>query len=281
MLENGYIKLHRSLLSWEWYDDPNTLRVFLHLLLTVNHEPKKWHGRDINCGQRVCSLSKLALETKLSVQSVRTAIKHLKSTGELTHETTPEYSLFTVNNYNRYQELTSKPTGETTTNQQANNNQSANASQAANKGLTNGQQQRKNDKNDKKIDIGDSACAREPTRTFGEFGKVKLTQERYDALVQRLGKDSTEEYIARLDAYIASKGKQYDDHFATILSWWRKDAASEPRFPPKQPVTARTAGSSIDIDKLDAMIEARFCSMDDGSWNVPYQDPLWPRQGRA
>ena len=44
MLESGYIKLYRSLLSWEWYDDINTKTVFLHLLLTVSIEESKWHG---------------------------------------------------------------------------------------------------------------------------------------------------------------------------------------------------------------------------------------------
>ena len=32
MLGSGYIKLYRSLLNWEWYDDINTKTVFLHLL---------------------------------------------------------------------------------------------------------------------------------------------------------------------------------------------------------------------------------------------------------
>ena len=44
MLESGYIKLYRSLLNWEWYDDINTKTVFLHLLLTVNIAKRQWHG---------------------------------------------------------------------------------------------------------------------------------------------------------------------------------------------------------------------------------------------
>ena len=43
-MEQGYIYLHRSLLDWEWYQDINTKTVFLHLLLTVNYQPKKWQG---------------------------------------------------------------------------------------------------------------------------------------------------------------------------------------------------------------------------------------------
>jgi hypothetical protein len=99
VLENGYIKLYRSMLKWEWYDDINTKVLFLHLLLTVNYEDEKWHGITVKRGQRISSYGKLSQETKLSVKSVRTAINHLKSTGEVAHETTSEYGLFTVVNY--------------------------------------------------------------------------------------------------------------------------------------------------------------------------------------
>lgn len=46
----GWIKLHRQLLTWEWYDEPNTLRLFLHLLLKANIEPKEWRGTMIQPG---------------------------------------------------------------------------------------------------------------------------------------------------------------------------------------------------------------------------------------
>ncbi len=103
MLEGGYIKIYRSLLKWEWYDDANTFRVFLHLLLTVNHEDSKWHGIVVKRGSRICSFRKLAAETGLSVDQTRTAIKHLKSTHEITHDANREYSVFTINNYDKFQ----------------------------------------------------------------------------------------------------------------------------------------------------------------------------------
>lgn len=39
---DGWIKLHRKLINWEWYQDTNVKVVFLHLLLIANHEDKKW-----------------------------------------------------------------------------------------------------------------------------------------------------------------------------------------------------------------------------------------------
>ena len=61
--EGSWIKIYRSLLDWEWYDDINTCRLFIHLLLTANYEDKKWHGMVIKRGQRFCSSVTLAWET--------------------------------------------------------------------------------------------------------------------------------------------------------------------------------------------------------------------------
>jgi len=115
------------------------MRVFLHLILTANWEPKKWRGITIERGQRVYSSQKLATELHISRQAARTAIKHLISTGEITNHPTPEYSIITVKNYDLYQQPTNDLTNEQpTTNQR----------------LTNEQPQLKKDKesnNDKKV----------------------------------------------------------------------------------------------------------------------------------
>ena len=116
MLDSGYVRIYRSFLSWEWYDDANTMRVFLHLILTANWEPKKWHGITIERGQRVYSRSKLAAELKMSERSVRTSLNHLILTGEVTNQTTPQYSIITIKNYDEYQQ----PTGESTNGRPAN-----------------------------------------------------------------------------------------------------------------------------------------------------------------
>lgn len=104
MLEFGYVRLYRSLLNWEWYTDSNTKDVFIHLILTANYEPKKWRGKTIERGQRVASYASLASELKLSVKSVRTALNHLKSTGEVAILSNHEYSIITIKNYESYQD---------------------------------------------------------------------------------------------------------------------------------------------------------------------------------
>ncbi len=112
----GFIKLHREIINWEWYDDHNVSRLFLHILLTVNYKDNRYQGYDIPAGSRVSGLPKLADETGLSVRQVRTAIDKLKLTGSLTVTTTPKFSIISITNWGKYQDddrqLDSRMTGE-------------------------------------------------------------------------------------------------------------------------------------------------------------------------
>ena len=126
-MHRGFITLHRKIVEWEWYSDANVFRVFTHLILTANWEPKKWQGILVERGQRITSIQHIAEETGLTPQSVRTAIKKLKSTGELTSKSTNKYTVVTLINYDFYQtmenEVTNKTTSNLTNEQQTNNKQ--------------------------------------------------------------------------------------------------------------------------------------------------------------
>lgn len=80
-MSGNYIKLYRSFLEWEWWHDANTSRVFLYILLMANWTDKKWKGTIIKRGSFVSSFSKIALATSLTVDQVRTAVKHLRYIG--------------------------------------------------------------------------------------------------------------------------------------------------------------------------------------------------------
>ena len=107
MLEGGFIVLQRKILSWDWYKDSNTKAVFLHLLLTANYEPGEWRGVKIKVGQRITSISKLSNELDLSFKEIRTALKHLQKTGEVACESTSQYTVITIKNYEKYQKAAS------------------------------------------------------------------------------------------------------------------------------------------------------------------------------
>jgi len=101
--ESGWIKLHRSLLKWEWYDDINCSRLFIHLLLAANREPKSWRGLTIERGQKLTSRAKLSRETKLSERQIRTCLERLQSTNELTIKATKKETVITICKYDTYQ----------------------------------------------------------------------------------------------------------------------------------------------------------------------------------
>lgn len=117
-MSNGWIKIHRSLLEWEWYDDANVFRLFMHSLIIANHKDKKYRGRVISKGSFLTSRELLSMQTGLSEQQIRTALKKLKSTNELTIKTTSQGTEIQVVNYNKYQTSTNEATNEQPTNNQ-------------------------------------------------------------------------------------------------------------------------------------------------------------------
>ena len=100
---NGFIKLHRKILKWEWYQETNVFRVFLHLLLKANHTPARWQGIEIKTGQLVTSYRHLAAELDLSSETVHRAVKKLVSTGEIEVCPNARYTIVTLKNYIEYQ----------------------------------------------------------------------------------------------------------------------------------------------------------------------------------
>lgn len=119
-MRGGYIKLHRRFTRWSWYSDPNTARVFVHLLLTASWEECEFRGYKIKPGQVVTGRRKLAKDLKMSERSVRTALEHLKSTHEITIKPTHNFSIITIENWGKYQIIesnrpTNRPTNAPTT----------------------------------------------------------------------------------------------------------------------------------------------------------------------
>ena len=122
---NGFVKIHRGILEWEWWDDINTFRLFMTILLLANWKEKKWHGKVIPRGSLWTSIASLSERSGLSVQQTKTSLAKLKSTGEKTDEATNEGRLVTVVNYGLYQAVDALPTdnltNESTSNQPASN----------------------------------------------------------------------------------------------------------------------------------------------------------------
>ena len=115
-LNDGFIKIYRSLMDWEWYKDANTTRVFLHLLLNANWENSRYRGHDVPRGSLVCGRKKLAKDLYMTEQEIRTSINHLKSTNEITIKSTNRFSIITIVNWEKFQGLSEESTNKSTNN---------------------------------------------------------------------------------------------------------------------------------------------------------------------
>lgn len=132
-MSEGWIKLNGKILKWEWWDDPVTAHLFVHLLLKANWKDGRWRGIDVPRGSFITSTEKLANETGLSIQQIRTALKKLEETGEINKQTTSRYTHIFVQNYCLYQD---EQQAEQQAKQQTSNKQITSKQQANNKQAT-------------------------------------------------------------------------------------------------------------------------------------------------
>ena len=71
----------------------------------------------------------------------------------------------------------------------------------------------------------------EPAKNaYGEFNNVKMTTAEFEKLVQAEGAERANALIEELSSYLASSGKRYKSHYATLLNWGRrKDKEETPK----------------------------------------------------
>lgn len=66
-----------------------------------------------------------------------------------------------------------------------------------------------------------------PVAQYGENKNILLTNDEYLRLAEQMGVSRRDEYIEKLSDYIASKGKNYRSHYATIRNWFRRDGGKK------------------------------------------------------
>lgn len=111
MNSNGFIKLSRRIREWTWYKNLNTRALFLHILLGASWESETVRGITLRRGQLVTTIPELAAENQLTIQQVKTALAHLKSTDDITVEVRAKISIITVKNYDLLLDGNSKDNG--------------------------------------------------------------------------------------------------------------------------------------------------------------------------
>lgn len=129
----SWIKIFRELLQWEWFQKAEMVQLFIYLLLKANCVDKQWQGITIKRGQLATSNATMRQDLRLSEQQIRTCIKRLISTGEITYKSTNRYVVITIRNYDKYQEIGNSINEQ---NNEQTNNQSTDEQRAINEQST-------------------------------------------------------------------------------------------------------------------------------------------------
>ena len=212
----SWVKCHRSLAENElWLLEPFTKgQAFWDLVMNANHAD----GRFI-CGNEVVKIKRgqyFTSELKLSKRwgwsrnKVRAYLKLLESLKMGTAKGTAKGTLITIENYGIYQ---GKQTDDSTT--QGTTKGHGKVQQKDSKKTSKGTQTRRSKEEPKKN-------KEELKNLYGEYRNVKLSTAEYEKLLNEFPSDYRER-IERLSEYMASTGKKYKNHLATIRAWARKE----------------------------------------------------------
>jgi predicted transcriptional regulator len=225
----GWVKIHRKMLEWQWMNKPEMVSLFVYCLLKANHNGAMWQGKKIERGQFITSPERISHALGISYQTVRTSLTRLENTGEINKQTTNKYTIITVCNYDSYQQE-----------QQTNNTELTNNQQTTNKQLTTN----KNDKKKKNIDTIRIFYDSELEKTTDEFyhnfvkfiygnnplkkplDKVLKTPEQisYDNFcsLMAIAKEKNRKLLDTILDYENYKGKEYKSVYLTVRNWLKK-----------------------------------------------------------
>ena len=209
-MNNGWIKLHRSLLDWEWYDDANVVRLFLHCTLRANHTEKQWRGITISRGQFYTSLDTLVAETGLSTSQLRTCFKKLESTGEVTSSSQARGRMVTVKNYDQYQQDDRLMTG---------------SSQADDRVVTanKNDKKEKNEKNEKKT-------------YYTEAEGLVIPQDFLDKMIQTYLRINVANQIKGMEGWLLANPKKRKKNYESFINNWLSRADKDAPSAGGQPI---------------------------------------------
>ncbi|MBA7533863.1 hypothetical protein ES705_26109 [subsurface metagenome] len=211
-IKGGYYLKARCIQNSEIATMPPYVReIWDWLLKEANHTNNKVNGTVIERGQLIRTFKDIQeglywmvgwRKMKYKKWQCENAMKFLRERSMITTMKTTRGMLVTICNYSLYQDPKNYES-----------NRKADRRATVNKQTTDTINKNDNElNNDKKKE-----CKRE------YMDAVFLTKDEYKKLTEEIGEKLTQEYIKDLSLYIRSKGKKYKSHYATILTWHRKD----------------------------------------------------------
>lgn len=241
MLENGFVKLPRSIVTRKWFGDKNTLQLYVTLLLKATFRESEFEGVRLKPGQLITSLPKLMEATCQTESQTRTALKHLKASGDITVQTTSKFSIITLNFL--YEEQPDNKPDNTLDNKQGNKQHNNIIRREKEEGT---EERPKEERED------GGASPASPTPGDSSFSVI--SDEVLDLtgikarLVKEYGSELVERYEAKFKAWSSAKNAANVPMYPTIAKWLAMDAAPQAPKPYEH----------IGTDRLRAAVMASY-----------------------
>ena len=121
-MQRGYIKVWRKLEESGLLQMPNTLALFMFLLMNAMYKDCKVGTAtgvvELKRGEYISGRKKLAADLNQSERKIRTSLSRLTELGIIDQQTTSRYSVYAIVKYNEYQDSDQQTTSTTTNKRQ-------------------------------------------------------------------------------------------------------------------------------------------------------------------
>ena len=111
-MPQGWIKLHRKLSKKAFYDKPNYLALWVHILLSANHEENEfmWNGKVISVkkGQFITGRKQLAIQSGIPETTVERLLTFFEKERQIGQQKTTKYRLITIYKWHEYHKKSNK-----------------------------------------------------------------------------------------------------------------------------------------------------------------------------
>jgi len=107
-MNEGWLKLHRKLKKKGYYRKSEYIHLWIHLLISANHEPKEFMFNNtiqtLQPGQLLTGRNQLAKDTGINRNSVERILKCFQNEQQIEQQTTTKFRVITIKNWKDYQQ---------------------------------------------------------------------------------------------------------------------------------------------------------------------------------
>lgn len=241
-MHRGYVKLWRKILDTGILKEPELLAFWVWCTLKACHKPQTmWFNGiqvHLNAGEFVTSRSEMRENLHQTDNQIRSHIKRLIFTNQITNRTTKRYTIISIVNWDIYQfqdfiinQQNNQQNNQQTTNRPPTDHQPLYIEECKNVrmkeyNIPDLQSDNGNDFFTKEELEEKPKPKKEPRKKFGEYKHVLLTKTDYERLSKKLGSELLLEAIRILDEGIEVKGYKYKN-FSLVLQKWPLERARE------------------------------------------------------